>query len=146
MVLFGVVLVLFGISFAVPVGALRSRNVNAQDAPVLGATVLTLTLGTLNMVALVWFIAAGDIGLATAVYGVFPLLAGLLGAQVLRRRAEAGTRLALLLPAALLTLAGLPGYFAVNVALLAAGVGAAAFLVGLVRDPSRMLKRFDPRV
>ena len=59
-----------------------------------------------------------------------------------RRRFLSG---ALALPAAaLLTLVGIPGYFALQVAVVMSAIAALAFLAGLT-DPRALLRRLDPR-
>ena len=146
LVLFGVVLVLMGVSFAIPIGALRQHSVREQDAPVLGATVLTIALGTLNLLALAWFSIRGEISLSTLPFGLAPIAAGALGASVVRAHLSGPRRTLRIVLAAGLAIAGLPGYFAVNVALFAALIAAGAFLAGLIRNPGSLFRSLDPRL
>ena len=46
--------------------------------------------------------------------------------------------------AALLTLTGIPGYFALPLAVVMSAIAALAFLAGLT-DPRALLRRLDPR-
>ena len=143
---FGIVLVLMGFAFAIPVGALRGKTIRDEDAPVLGATVLVLGLGAINLVALLWSAGRGDIGWGFVMFGLAPLVAGGLGASVIKSRAAGAQRAMRVFIAAVLTLVGLPGYFAFTIALLAAIVAAVAFLAGLARNPRALFRSLDPRL
>lgn len=147
MLLFGLVMVLMGAAFAVPLGAMRQRTIRDEDAPVLGASVLTLGLGTLNFLGVVWaLVFGGEVGLSTVPFALAPLVAGWLGLRVTRRRVRGTSRRVLLVLAAVFTVAGLPGYFAYNVALLVTAIAAGAFIAGLVRNPRSLFRTLDPRV
>jgi hypothetical protein len=147
MILFAVTLVLMGAAFAIPAAVVREGCIADNDATVLGGSVVALGLGGLNLVALLWAVVFGDEVRAEALgFGVLPLLGGGLGLRVVLRRLTGGARAVHLVVAALLVLAGIPGYFALNVALLAAVITAFLFLAGLIRDPRGLLKSLDPRI
>lgn len=157
--LFGLTLVLMGIAFAVPTSYVRNRAIRDQDAPVLGAAVLEIGMGTMNFAALVWFAFAGEIsgedvgygalsvsrGVFATGLGIFPLMAAALGLRAVVRKVNGMSRLGHLLPAAAFTLLGFPVYFAPPVAALATAITAFLYLSGLVRDPRTLLKSLDPR-
>lgn len=145
-ILFGVVLVVMSTAFALPMASLRGGLIVIRDASVLGASILALGLGMLNYVFIVWFVLAGKITGVLMVYGLAPLAAGLLGLVVVRLRANGLRRFACLLCAMSLTLIGLPGYFAFNVAILAAVITAIAFAVGLLPNLRALLNMLDPRL
>ena len=145
-ILFGVILVILGLAFAVPMGALRSSMVADRDASVLGASILVLGLGGLNYVFVAWVVVTGDSEASLLAFGLAPLAAGALGLLVVRGLATGATRAVLLLASGALTLAGLPGYFAFNVAVLIAGIAVLAFVGGLLPNPRALFSKLDPRL
>lgn len=145
-ILFGVVLVVMGLAFAVPVGALRGGEVADRDASVLGAAIITLGLGGLNYLFVTWFVITDDLDATLLVFGLAPLAAGTIGALVVRRRINGPIRPLLLIAAAVLTLAGLPGYFALNVALLASVIAVISYTGGLLPNPRAIFSKLDPRL
>jgi EamA domain-containing membrane protein RarD len=142
---FGITLVLMGAAFAIPTSAVRSRAIRDRDAPVLGAAVLELGLGTLNLAALVWFAISDDISASAVGYGILPLIAAALGLRTVLRKLDGMPRSSHLLAAVPLTLLGFPGYFAPQVAALATAITAVLYLAGLIRDPRTLLRTLDPR-
>ena len=144
--LFGLTLLLIGAAFAVPVAAHRNGAIGDRDSTVLGASVLCFGLGGMNFAFLVGFYATGDVVGSSLAFGVAPILAGAVGLGVVRRRLSGGSRARWLVGAASLTLAGLPGYFALLVALMVSVVTAVLFLFGLVANPRELMKVLDPRV
>jgi hypothetical protein len=145
-ILFGVVLVILGVAFAVPMGLVRGREIADDDASVLGASILVLGLGSLNYLFLIWFVVTGEIESMLLVFGLAPLAAGLFGLRVVRAEVRGASRAALVLIAAILTLSGLPGYFALNVALLVTGIAVVAFVGGLLPNPRSLFSKLDPRL
>jgi hypothetical protein len=145
-ILFGVILVILGVAFAVPMGSLRGGMVADRDASVLGASILVLGLGGLNYAFVAWFVVTGDIEASLLAFGLAPLAAGAVGLLVVRGRLTGATRAALLLVSGALTLAGLPGYFAFNVAVLIAGIAVLAFVGGLLPNPRALFSKLDPRL
>jgi hypothetical protein len=69
-----------------------------------------------------------------------------LGLLVTRKRLPGIIRSTVLLASGGLTVAGLPGYFAFNVALLLVVVAVLAFVSGLLSDPRSLARRLDPRL
>ena len=145
---FALILVVIAIAVGVPVLARSGgRGVTDADAAVLGAVVLTLGLGGLNLAFVLGnavFGDTGDFGAVAVVLGLAPILAGALGRWVVGSRVRGGGRALALTAAALLTLAGIPGYFALPVAVAMSVIAALAFLAGLT-DPRALLRRLDPR-
>ena len=103
--LFALILVVIAGAAAVPVMARRLGRIVERDVGVLGASVLTLGLGGINLVALLWFTAGGEVGAATLPFGAAPMAAGLLGLRVVRGRLAGTRRTVSLLAAAALALA-----------------------------------------
>jgi hypothetical protein len=145
-ILFGVVLAVMGVAFAVPMGSLRGGMVADRDASVLGASILVLGLGALNYAFVVWFVATGEVEGMLLAYGLAPLAAGLLGLVVVRQRMVGVSRVGSLLAAGFLTPVGLPGYFAFNVALLVVAIAVIAFVGGLLPNPRSLFNKLDPRL
>ena len=144
---FAAVLACFGTAFAVPTSALRARRIAERDASVLGASVLVLGLGGMNLAFAAASAVNGDVTSAALLFSVAPVASGLLGLYAVRRRLAGAGRTAVgLAGAAALVLAGIPGYFAPVVAALAAAVAAGLFLFGLLSDPRVLLRRLDPRL
>ena len=144
-VVFAVILVVIAAAIGVPVLARSGgRGVTDADAAVLGAVVLTLGLGALNLAFVLGNVVYGDFGAAPVAFGLAPLLAGAIGQRVVGARLRGAGRALALPAAALLTLAGIPGYFAFPVAVVMSAIAALAFLVGLT-DPRELLRRLDPR-
>ena len=143
--LFGITLVVMGAAFAIPTSAVRSRAVRDHDAPVLGAVVLELGLGTLNLAALLWLAISGDISASAIGYGILPLIAAALGLRTVLRKLDGMRRFSHLLAAGALTLLGFPAYFAPPIAALATVMTAVLYLAGLIRDPRALLRTLDPR-
>ncbi len=145
LLIFALILVVIAGAVAVPVLARSGeRGVTDADAAVLGAVVLTLGLGGLNLAFVLGNVVFGDFGAAAVAFGLAPLLAGALGQGVVGLRMRGAGRALALPAAALLTLAGIPGYFALPVAVVTSVVAALAFLAGLT-DPRALLRRLDPR-
>ena len=86
----------------------------------------------------------GDFALVALAFGLAPMAAGALGLRVVRRGRRAGGRTPALVAAALLTVAGLPGYFALPVAVVGSVAAAGLYLAGLT-SPRKLLARLDPR-
>ena len=145
-ILFGFVLVILGVAFAVPMASLRGRMVADRDASVLGASILVLGMGSLNYGFLAWFVITGEMEELLLAVGLAPLAAGGLGLLVTRNRLPSIIRSTVLLAAGGLTVAGLPGYFAFNVALLLVVIAVLAFVSGLLSDPRSLARRLDPRL
>lgn len=144
-VVFALILVIIAAAIGVPVLARSGgRGVTDADASVLGAVVLTLGLGGLNLAFVVGNAVFGDFGAGAVVLGLAPILAGAIGRQVVGARMRGAGRGLALAAAALLTLAGIPGYFALPVAVVTSVIAAVAFLAGLT-DPRALLRRLDPR-
>jgi len=91
-------------------------------------------------------VVTGDIEASLLAFGLAPLAAGAVGLLVVRGRLTGATRAALLLVSGALTLAGLPGYFAFNVAVLIAGIAVLAFVGGLLPNPRALFSKLDPRL
>ena len=145
-ILFGVILVVLGVAFAVPMGSVRGGGVADRNASVLGASILVLGLGALNFGFVIWFVVTDELEPMTLLFGLAPLVAAGLGTLVVRGVFAGPTRVVALLAASSLTLGGLPGYFAVNVALLIAVIAVLAFVGGFVRNPRSILRMLDPRL
>jgi LPXTG-motif cell wall-anchored protein len=145
-ILFGFILVILGVAFAVPMASLRGSMVADRDASVLGASILVLGMGSLNYGFLVWFVITGEMDAMLLAVGLAPLAAGGLGLLVTRRRETGIIRAAILLAAGGLTVAGLPGYFAFNVAILLVAIAVIAFVSGLLSNPRSLARRLDPRL
>ena len=145
-ILFGFILVILGVAFAVPMASLRGRMVADRDASVLGASILVLGMGSLNYGFLAWFVITGEMEELLLAVGLAPLAAGGLGLLVTRKRLPGIIRSTVLLASGGLTFAGLPGYFAFNVALLLVVVAVLAFVSGLLSDPRSLARRLDPRL
>jgi hypothetical protein len=145
-ILFGFILVILGVAFAVPMASLRGRMVADRDASVLGASILVLGMGSLNYGFLAWFVITGEMEELLLIVGLAPLVAGGLGLLVTRKRLPGIIRSTVLLASGGLTVAGLPGYFAFNVALLLVVVAVLAFVSGLLSDPRSLARRLDPRL
>ena len=145
-ILFGFILVILGVAFAVPMASLRGTMVADRDASVLGASILVLGMGSLNYGFLAWFVITGEMEELLLAVGLAPLAAGGLGLLVTRNRLPSIIRSTVLLAAGGLTVAGLPGYFAFNVALLLVVVAVLAFVSGLLSDPRSLARRLDPRL
>ena len=146
-VVFALILVIVAAAIGVPVFARSGgRGVTDADAVVLGAAVLTLGLGGLNLAFVLGHVAFVDgFGAAAVLFGLAPVLAGALGQRVVGLRMRGGGRALVLLAAALLTLGGIPGYFVFPLAVVTSAIAALAFLAGLT-DPRALLRRLDPRV
>ena len=147
-VVFAFILVVVAAAIGVPVLA-RSGDggVTDADAVVLGAAVLTLGLGALNLAFVLGNVVFGDVGefgAVVVVFGLAPVLAGALGQRVVGARMRGAGRALALPAAAALTLAGIPGYFALPVAVVMSTIAAIAFVLGLT-DPRALLRRLDPR-
>jgi hypothetical protein len=145
-ILFGVILVILAFAFAVPMGRVRGREIDDRDASVLGASILVLGLGVLNLAFVVWFVVTGEIDAVLLVFGLAPLAAGAFGLLVVRSTIAGSRRTLILIIAPALTLAGLPGYFALNVAILLAAIAAISFLGGLLPNPRALVRLLDPRL
>jgi hypothetical protein len=145
-ILFGVILVLLGLAFAIPMGSLRGGMVADRNASVLGASILVLGLGGLNYAFVAWFVVTGEIEATLLAYGIAPLVAGALGLLIVRRQVTGAARPALILVASALTIVGLPGYFAFNVAVLIAAIAVLAFVGGLLPNPRTLFSKLDPRL
>ena len=143
-VVFALILVIVAAAIGVPVLARRTDAVDDADAAVLGAAVLTLGLGGMNLVFVVANVVGGDFGGTAVVFGLAPILAGALGLRAVGRP-HGGGRVLALVGAAALTLAGIPGYFALPVAVVTSAAAALLFLAGLT-NPRVLLRRLDPRV
>jgi hypothetical protein len=143
--LFALILVVIAGAAAVPVMARRLGRIIERDVGVLGASVLTLGLGGINLVALLWFTAGGEVGAATLPFGAAPMAAGLLGLRVVRGRLAGTPRTVSLLAAAALALAGIPGYFALLFAIVSSAVAAVVFLAG-IDNLRRLASALDPRL
>jgi hypothetical protein len=85
-ILFGFILVILGVAFAVPMASLRGRMVADRDASVLGASILVLGMGSLNYGFLAWFVITGEMEELLLIVGLAPLVAGGLGLLVTRKR------------------------------------------------------------
>ena len=145
LLIFALILVVIAAAIGMPVLARSGgRGLTDADAAVLGAVVLTLGLGGLNLAFVLGNVVFGDFGAASVVFGLAPLFAGALGQRVVGARMRGWGRALALAAAALLTLAGIPGYFALPVAVVTSVVAALAFLAGLT-DPRALLRRLDPR-
>ena len=83
---FAAVLACFGAAFAVPTSALRARRIAERDASVLGASVLVLGLGGMNLAFAAASAANGDVTSAALLFSVAPVASGLLGLLAVRRR------------------------------------------------------------
>ena len=68
--LFALILVVIAGAAAVPVMARRLGRIVERDVGVLGASVLTLGLGGMNLGALLWFTASGEVGAATLPFAI----------------------------------------------------------------------------
>ena len=145
LVLFALTLLLIGGAFAIPISAHRGGRISDREGPVLGASVLAFGLGGMNLAAVAWFLVAGEVSGVTLLFALAPIAAGVLGLQVVRGHLAGARRRVSLVVAAGLTLAGIPGYFALLVALLASIVPAVLFLSGLIANPRALLKVLDPR-
>ncbi len=145
-ILFGVILLVLGLAFAVPMGYLRGEMIADRDASVLGASILVLGLGTLNGVFVAWFVTMGEIEILLLAFGLAPLAGGLIGLLVVRRRVVGLGRIGFLLASVALTLLGFPGYFAPNVAVFVTGIAVLAFVGGLLPNPRSLARKLDPRV
>ncbi|MCH8200209.1 MAG: hypothetical protein IIA54_09135 [Chloroflexi bacterium] len=144
-VVFALILLVIAAAVGVPVLARSGgRGVTDADAAVLGAVVLTLGLGGLNLAFVLGNALFGDFGASAVLVGLAPVLAGALGQRVVGGRMRGAGRALALAAAAVLTLAGIPGYFALPVAVVTSAIAALAFLVGLT-DPRALLRRLDPR-
>ena len=143
LVVFALILVVLAAAVGVPVLARRTDAVNDADAAVLGAVVLTLGLGGLNLAFVVGNVIFGDFGGAAVAFGLAPVGAGAVGLRAVGRL-RGGGRVLALVGAAALTLAGIPGYFALPVAVVTSAAAALLFLAGLT-DPRALLRRLDPR-
>ena len=146
LVLFGVTLLLIGGALAVPVSVHRSGRIADRDAPVLGAAVLTFGLGGMNLAFAFSFFLLDDVSGVVLLFAFAPIVAGWLGLRVVRGKLTGANRVLSLAGAALFTLAGIPGYFATLVAILASVITAGLFLGGLVDNPRRLWKTLDPRL
>ena len=145
LVVFALILVIIAVAVGVPVLARAGgHGVTDADAAVLGAVVLTLGLGGLNLALVLGNVVYGDFGATAVAFALAPLLAGVLGQRVVGARMRGRGRALALSVAALLTLAGIPGYFALPLAVLMSVIAAMAFLAGLT-DPRALLRRLDPR-
>ena len=145
LLVFALILLIVAAAVGAPVLARSGAGgVTDADAVVLGAVVLTLGLGGLNLAFVLGNVVFGDFGAVAVVFGLAPVLAGALGQRVVGLRMRGGMRALTLPAAAALTLAGIPGYFALPVAVVMSTVAAIAFLVGLT-DPLALLRRLDPR-
>ena len=143
--IFALILGIIAAAVGAPVLARSGEHgVTDADAVVLGAAVLTLGLGGLNLAFVLGNAAFGDFGAAAVGYGFAPVLAGALGQWVVGVRMRGAGRTLALPAAALLTLVGIPGYFALPVAVVTSAIAALAFLAGLT-DPRALLRRLDPR-
>jgi hypothetical protein len=143
--LFAVILVLIAAAFAIPNGMVKGKTIDDRDASVVAGAVLALGLGGLNLAFAVWFLAIGNIGVAPLAYGLLPLLAGAIGVGLARRRIVDGKRTFALLGCAVITLAGVFGYFAPSVSVVAAAIAALLFLLGVVSSPRQIMRALDPR-
>jgi hypothetical protein len=146
LLVFAATMLMIGAAVAIPVSTQRSGAIRDADTPVLGASIVALGLGGMNFVFAVVFFFMGDVGGSTVLFAIAPLVAGGLGLRLVLRRTTGGARTLPLLVAAVLTLAGIPGYFALLVALMASGVTAALFLGGLIGRPRQLLRFLDPRL
>ena len=150
LVLFAFVLVLIGAAVAVPVEARKAARISEADAPVLGASVLSIALGGLNLVVLVVLAFNGDVSIAVALLGLAPIAGGAVGLWVVYRGATGSPRAGALALATLLVLVGVPSYLAPLVAVVVSVVTAGLFLSGLMARPQAtlqaLLKRLDPRL
>ncbi len=150
LVLFALVLLLIAFAVGIPVAAHKNGHIVEADAPVLSASVLTIAMGGLNLAALLAVIVRGEVGIGSAPFGLAPIVAGALGLLVVRRRATGGVRGAYLIAAAVAVLAGVPGYFALRVAIVVSVIAAGLFLSGLAARPlatsRRWFRALDPRV
>jgi hypothetical protein len=144
--LFGLTILIVGGAFAVPASAHRAGVIADNDAPVLSASVLAFGLGGMNFAFAISFFFLGDVNGGTPVFALAPMAAGTLGLRVVRRKLTGGSRALHLVGAAAITLAGVPGYFALLVASLASVVVAALFLGGLVTNPRKLWRVLDPRL
>ena len=143
--LFAVILALIASAFAIPNGMVKSKAIDDRDASVVGAAVLALGLGGLNLLFVVWFLAIGDIGLAPLAYGVLPLIAGATALALARRRIIDAKRVFGLLGCTATTLVGVFGYFAPSVSVVVAGITALLFFLGIVPNPRKIMRTLDPR-
>ena len=141
---FSFVLLVIAAAVGVSVLAWRERRVDDADAAVLGGVVLTLGLGGLNLAFVVANVVFGGFALTALAFGLAPLAAGALGLRVVRQGRRGGGRTPALVAAALLTVAGLPGYFALPVAVVTSAAAAGLYLAGLT-SPRKLLARLDPR-
>ena len=144
LLVFSFVLLVIAAAVGVPVLAWREGRVDDADAAVLGGVVLTLGLGGLNLAFVLGNVVFGDFGAKAVVLGLAPMAAGALGLWVVRRGKRDGRRTPTLVAAALLTVAGLPGYFALPVAVVTSVAAAGLYLAGLT-SPRKLLARLDPR-
>jgi hypothetical protein len=150
MVLFAFVLALIGAAVAIPVAAQKAERIGEADAPVLGASVLATALGGINLVALIVAWVIGDIVVGFVFLGLAPVAAGALGLWVVAQRITGRLRALALLLAAVLVLAGIPGYFAPLLAAVVSLIIAVLLLAGLKERPQTtlrgLLRGLDPRL
>ncbi len=150
LLLFALVLLLIAFAVGIPVAFYKNGHIVEADAPVLGASVLVLALGGLNLAVLLAVIVGGEVGVGSAPFGLAPIVAGALGLRVVRRRLTGGMCGAYLVAAAVAVLAGVPGYFALRVAVVVTVIAAGLFLSGLSARPlttsKAVFKALDPRV
>ena len=111
----------------------RTAGLLLAGALQLGAWVVVRHLGDLSMhVHGLW-------------WALLPLLAGAIGGGLARRRIGDGKRTFVLLGCAVITLAGVFGYFAPSVSVVAAAIAALLFLLGVVSSPRQIMRALDPR-
>jgi hypothetical protein len=144
--LFALTLLLIGAALAIPTATHQAGRITDRDAPVLGAAVLAFGLGGMNLVFMIVFVVLGEIEGSTIVFGVMPLAGGVFGLRTALRPLSGSARVAHLLLAAALTLAGVPGYFTFLVALLTSIAIAALYISGLIPNPRGLWKVLDPRL
>jgi hypothetical protein len=123
----------------------KGKTIDDRDATVVGAAVLALGLGGLNLLVVLWFLAMGDIGLAPLAYGALPLIAGVTAIRLARRRIVDAKRAIGLFGCAVITLVGVFGYFAPSVSIVVASIAALLFLLGVVPNPRQIMRALDPR-
>ena len=146
LLVFTATMLMIGAAVAIPVSTWRSGAISDTDTPVLGASIVALGLGGINFGFAVVFFSLGDVGASTGLFAIAPIAAGSLGMRIVLQRTTGVTRRVRLLAAATLVLVGIPGYFALLVALVASVVTAAFFLGGLVGNPRQLLRFLDPRL
>ena len=144
--LFAITMLLIGAALAIPISAHRGGRISDRDGPVLGASVLAFGLGGMNLAVVLWFLVAGEVSGATLLFAAAPIAAGAVGLRVVRGHLAGSRRTVSLVAAAALTLAGIPGYFALLVALVASIVTAVLFLGGLIANLRALWKVLDPRL